>query len=192
MKQKFNSSIYACLYCEGQNKIKRNKELIKQSTNKSIKSRFSINTKCKSKKTDRQKAMNKADMWFSRYIRIKYSFYISQSGDVMCKCIVTGVVKLAKNMDNGHCFSRRFKTLRYNEDNCRPQNRSSNRFSGEADHYRFIDNVKAEIGEEKFNELDRLRHEVGEDDETFNIQQANKYKELINTLLVQLKAKKWW
>lgn len=146
----------------------------------------------KRRKTDKQKAMNRADKWFSIYIRIKYAYRIV-NGEVICRCIINpNIIKHAKNFDNGHCFSRRFLLTRYEEDNCRPQNRSSNRFSGEADHYKFRDNLKKEIGEERFNRLDELRKQEGEDTVEFYLEQADKYRKLVNELVKQKQIKKWW
>lgn len=146
----------------------------------------------KRKKTAKQKARDNADLWFSRFIRCKYNFQILNDGTLLCKCIITGTIKEAKKMDNGHCFSRKFLLTRYEEDNCRPQNRSSNRFSGEADHYKFRDNLLEEIREERFNRLDKLRKQEGPDTEQFYQEQANKYRKLTNQLIKQYNIKKWW
>jgi hypothetical protein len=146
----------------------------------------------KRRKTDKQKARNNADLWFSRYIRCKYHFQVLNDGTVLCKCIITGTVKEAKRMDNGHCFSRSFLLTRYEEDNCRPQNRSSNRFSGEADHYKFRDNLKNEIGKERFNRLDELRKHEGTDTENFYLEQADKYRKLVNELVKEKNISRWW
>ena len=115
----------------------------------------------KRKKTERQKWMDKADKIFSQYIRLKFSFM--SGGELYCRDIITGRVYGIKNIDNGHCFSRAHKTTRFEIDNCRPQNRSSNRFSGEADHYKFIENLKLEIGEERFSRIEALKDSTGED-----------------------------
>ena len=144
------------------------------------------------RKTPKQNARDNADLWFSRYIRCKYHFQILPDGTVLCKCIITGTVKEAKKMDNGHCFSRRFLLTRYEEDNCRPQNRSSNRFSGEADHYKFRDNLKKEIGEERFGRLDELRKQEGKDTVEFYRNQSEKYRKLVNELVKEKQIKKWW
>ena len=144
------------------------------------------------KKSPKSRAMENADLWFSRYIRIKYSFKIATDGTVIDKCIITGTIKPAKEMDNGHCFSRAYLTTRYEEDNCRPQNRSSNRFSGEADHYTFIDNLTAEIGKDRFGRLDKLRRENGEDSVEFYRAMSDKYRKKTNELLKKIGAKKWW
>ena len=143
-------------------------------------------------RSEKSKAMETADKWFSRYIRLRYHFKIATDGTVLNRCIITGTVKPANQMDNGHCFSRAFLTTRYEEDNCRPQNRSSNRFSGEADHYKFIDNLTAEIGEERFNRIDKLRRETGTDTTEFYKEQSEKYRKLTNKLIRELNAKKWW
>ena len=143
-------------------------------------------------KTTKQKAMHNADLWFSRFIRCKYHYKILQDGTILCKCYITGKIMEAKNIDNGHCFSRSFLLTRYEEDNCRPQNRSSNRFSGEADHYKFKDKLKEEIGEERFNRIDQLRQSEGNDTISFYQEQSDKYRELTNELVERFNIKKWW
>lgn len=194
-----------CFRCQNKRDSERRKEnnikLLQQSTfsRNGYKSKPNTNkyaTKAKGGnkqlKTPRQRAMDNADLWFSRYIRIKYHYKIV-NGEVFCQCIVNpNVIKHAKNMDNGHCFSRDFKPTRYEEDNCRPQNRSSNRFSGEADHYKFRDALEKQIGEERFNRLDHLRKQEGEDTEEFYKAQAYKYRILTNQLVDQYDVIKWW
>lgn len=143
------------------------------------------------KKSPHSCAMNLADVWFSRYIRLKYSV-VATDGTVLCKCIITGCMKPANEMDNGHCFSREYMATRYYEDNCRPQNRSSNRFSGEADHRTFEENLTREIGEEKFDELKRLSYTTIDATLLFFKEIAGKYKTLTNQLLKEKGAKKWW
>ena len=109
-------------------------------------------------KTGLKKAKNKsyymklADLWFSRYIRVKHS--VNVGGECYCKDIITGKLYAANNIDNGHYFSRSHMSTRFDEDNCRPQNRSSNRFRGEADKEKFRINLIKEIGQERFDELE--------------------------------------
>jgi hypothetical protein len=185
-----------------QDRITYNKKMLERSNLASYRSKFQQKRdkypiKGKNgrevKKTTKQRAMTNADDWFSRYIRIKYAFKI-QDGDVFCKCFIDPNVrpKHAKHFDNGHCFSRKFKLTRYEEDNCRPQNRSSNRFSGEADHYKFKDKLKKEIGDERFKRLDELRKQEGEDTLEFYQEQSDKYKKLTNELVKIHDIKKWW
>ena len=146
----------------------------------------------KRRKSAKERARDNADKWFSIYIRIKYAYRIVNS-EVICRCIVNpNIIKHAKNFDNGHYFSRKFLLTRYEEDNCRPQNRSSNRFSGEADHYKFRDNLKKEIGEERFNRLDELRRQEGSDIVEFYREQSDKYRKFVNELVKEKDIKKWW
>lgn len=144
----------------------------------------------KRKKTPRQKWMDRADKIFSQYIRVKFSFM--SGGELFCRDIITGKIYGIKFIDNGHCFSRANKTTRFEEDNCRPQNRSSNRFSGEADHYKFIKNLKAEIGEERFSRLESLKDETGDDSETFYKLNYETYKCLLNEELKRRNIKSPW
>lgn len=175
-----------------QNRIARNKELLAQSTFNTSKGKTSSKKGGKKTRTPRQKARDTADRWFSRYIRIKHHYKIA-NGEVFCQCFIQpSIIKHAKNMDNGHCFSRAFLLTRYHIDNCRPQNRSSNRFSGEADHYKFRDKLQAEIGTERFETINTLRKQEGNDTEQFYTEQADKYKKLTNQLVQQYEINKWW
>ena len=144
------------------------------------------------KKSSKSLAMDNADLWFSRYIRIKYSFQI-QDGDVFCRCIVNpSIIKHAKHLDNGHYFSRGFQATRYSENNCRPQNRSSNRFSGEMDHPKFGDNLSEQIGKEAFDELNLMYRQLTMVSEEYFKEVANKYRNLVNELVKEHSIKKWW
>jgi hypothetical protein len=146
----------------------------------------------KKKKSARECARDTADAWFSRYIRIKYNYKI-QDGEVYCQCIVNPeVIKMAKKMDNGHMASRKYLTTRYYEPNCRPQNRSSNRFSGEADHYTFEDNLKKQIGQGGIDKIHQLRREVGTDTEEYYKEQSTKYRKLVNDMVKEFEINKWW
>jgi hypothetical protein len=146
----------------------------------------------KQRKNGSKNAMRNADKWFSIWIRLKYSFKIVD-GDVYCQCIVRpNVIKLAQNMDNGHYHSRSHQATRYFENNCRPQNRSSNRFKGEADKPVFGDNLRKQIGEEAFNELNLMyRQQTMVSDEYFN-EIAEKYRKLVNEFVKENNIKKWW
>lgn len=144
----------------------------------------------KQPKTPRQKMMKKADDIFSKYIRLKFSFM--SGGELFCRCIISGRIYGIKNIDCGHCFSRSFKATRFEEDNCRPQNGSSNRFSGEADHYKFIKNLRAQIGEERFTRIERLKDEECHDSETFYRLHYETYKHLFDELLEERRIDNPW
>lgn len=145
----------------------------------------------KRQKTPRQKWMDNADIWFSRYVRIINRVTVD-NGDVICRCIISGKIYSANNIDNGHCFSRDCKSTRYEPNNCRPQNGSSNRFRGEADHYRFIDNLKDEIGEDEFNRIEQLRRVSVNDSVLWYKEQSDKYRKLVNEEVKKYGINKWW
>jgi len=110
------------------------------------------------KKSAISKAMAKADMYFSQYIRLREAKV--SGGIVVTKDIITGKYFSVKRLDNGHLYSRAKMAIRYNEDNCHPQNRSSNRFKGEADHDLYEMRVIAKIGEERVNHLKAIKNDT--------------------------------
>lgn len=140
--------------------------------------------------------METADKWFSRYIRIKYSYQVID-GEVICRDIITGKLYSARNIDCGHYFSRAHMATRYHEDNCRPQNRSSNRFSGEADKLKFEINLRKEIGDERFKIINDLHKEPMRwfgaitNDEYLKVV-ADTYRLKVNQLCKENVIKKWW
>lgn len=191
--QKFNSTIKPKAPTEC--RICINTRLLSKSTlnSKDRKNSFnSGNSSKKRKKSSKSLAMENADKWFSLYIRIKYAYKI-QDGEVYCQCIVNrSVIKLAKHMDNGHFRSRGYQATRYWENNCRPQNRSSNRFKGELDHDTFGDHLKIEIGPEAFDELNLMYRQETMVSEEYFLEIAKKYRVLVNELVKEHSIKKWW
>jgi hypothetical protein len=134
--------------------------------------------------------MKEADRWFSRYIRISKS--IIKDGEPICRDIITGKYYHAKNVDNGHLFSRAIVATRYNVLNCWPQNRSSNRFRGEADKELFRQNVIEKIGEELYTELEVQSKTSGKFGKQEFAQMAEMWKAFVNDLVEKNKINKWW
>lgn len=132
-----------------------------------------------------------ADTWFSRFIRIKYGF--TQQGEHFCRDIITGKIYLAKNIDNGHFYSRYHMATRYDECNCRPQNRSSNRFSGEKDKITFQKNLIAQIGQDEFDRITQLAHNSTMKYGDSELKQiAEDFRKKTKELIKERNAKKWW
>ena len=129
-------------------------------------------------------------MWFSRWIRISKGIVVE--GEVYCEDIITGKMYAAKNLDNGHLWSRKHMTTRYNDDNCWPQNRSSNRFKGEADKDVFMANVKAKIGEEVFNDLEKIKNKRFINQPNVFETVAKLYKDAVQKKIVEKNVRKWW
>lgn len=82
---------------------------------------------------------------------------------------------------------------RYEENNCRPQNRSSNRFRGEADKKKFQDNLIREIGQEEFDRITKLAHSSEMKYGDIELKEiADKYRKLTNELVKKKGGNKWW
>lgn len=140
--------------------------------------------KPKRTKSEKSKAMDLADKYFSQYIRLSHC--IVDRGECFCKDIITGKYRAIKDMDNGHYVSRDYKAVRYNPDNCRPQNRSSNRFRGEADKDKFKDHLLREIGQERLDEIEKSKRDYFADSTmTYNLI-ADKYRNLVNQLIKEM------
>lgn len=67
------------------------------------------------KRSERQRAKDRAWQWFSKYIRLKYS------KDGMCTCITCGVVRPIKEMQAGHGIGGRGAGILFEEKVVRPQ-----------------------------------------------------------------------
>jgi len=137
------------------------------------------------KSSEKSKAMKLADMYFSRYIRLKHS--IVSQGKAYCKDIITGKYIAIKKIDNGHCIPRGVKSTRYHEDNCRPQNRASNRFKGEDCKEIFELHLQKEIGEERWQALQELKHVYQSDTIAWYLYIASIYKLKVDELCAEMK-----
>lgn len=74
-------------------------------------------TRKKGKRSEKSKAMDRADEWFSKYIRIKFSL-----GNGYAKCFTCGKIKrILGEMHCGHFVKRDRHSTRYHEKNCKPQ-----------------------------------------------------------------------
>jgi len=87
--------------------------------------------------------IHKLDKIFSEYTRLKNT---DENG--ICTCISCGKKAHWKNMDCGHFIKRQFMSVRFNENNCWPQDRYCNYFlQGNDANYR--KNLVKKIGEQK-------------------------------------------
>ena len=134
----------------------------------------------KKKKTPMQLARDRADSYFSKYIRTKHGY-----GEA-CKCYTHDKPKFFpfKKTDNGHYISRGRLSVRYDERNARPQCQSCNRFkSGQHDIFRvrLID----EIGLEEVEDLERLAQQQQDETIEFYNAMSDKYRLLLKELQKQ-------
>ena len=131
-------------------------------------------------------AMKLADMYFSRYIRVKYS----ENG--YCTCFTSGEIIPIKEIDNGHYMKREHKATRFHEDNCRPQSKTDN---GDIKHngkqVEFRANLIKEISLERVLEVERLSKTTIKTDAKFYRDIAKKYRLKLNELQKKLNVKYW-
>lgn len=95
---------------------------------------------------------DRADCWFSKYIRMRDAM---ANGYV--KCISCGKIVPVKESDNGHYLNRQHMSTRFSEMNCNAQCRSCNRFDeGNMSGYRR--GLVAKYGEEKVQWLESQKN----------------------------------
>lgn len=130
--------------------------------------------------------MKLADMYFSRYIRLFHS------KDNYCTCYTCGAIKLIKETDCGHFIVRENKSVRYDENNCRPQCKTCN---GDTKHrgkqLEFRENLTREIGEKKVIELEGLGKQQIKAGYHFYKEISNKYRIKVNELQKEMGVKIW-
>lgn len=131
-------------------------------------------------------AMELADTYFSRFIRLFFSV------DGKCTCYTCGNIKLIKEVDNGHYQKREHKATRYDVNNCRPQCKTCN---GDTKHngkqIEFRENLVNEIGEDAVLEVERLARTTVKANTVFYRTISDEFRNKVNELQKKLKVKYW-
>ena len=124
------------------------------------------------------KLIKELDVWFSRYIRLKYS-----DSRGYCRCISCGKVYFWKEIQNGHYMSRRYMSTRFSEDNCRPQGVECNIFNqGAIQMYRRA--LIKEIGEQRVDLIEVRARQENKNWSLFELKQLIEcYKKEVEKLL---------
>lgn len=177
-----------CPSCE---RIENNKALLRQvvqSRSKVAKKGFKKAVK-KRGKTERQKAMDRADMWFSRYIRLKHSVLIS--GQIVCTCYTCNTMHTIKDIENGHWQRRGYKITRFDENNARPQCKKCNYFHSGVPEV-FEKNLIRDLGSETVNKLKELSQLTGPDSTIFYLEQAEIFRLKFNEIIKERNIKNPW
>ena len=170
---------------EGQNYAPK---LIKTALNRVEKYKNEENKQERKEKreSDEKKAMQLADTYFSRYIRLKHSI------NGLCTCYTCGTIKSIKEVDNGHYMKRVHKSTRYNESNCRPQCKVCNGNTLHNGHQvEFRINLVNEIGLEKVIEIESLSKQSIKANYYFFKCISDKYRNKVNELQKELGVKYW-
>lgn len=148
-------------------------------------------TSLNARKNGKSRAMDRADQWFSRFVRINFSEQVTTGGLVICKCYTCDNFHAADEIQCGHWQRRGYKATRFEPDNARPQCVKCNKWrSGEPE--KFEINLINEVGEKKVVELKQLAQSDFKDSEYFYREQAAKYRKLTNEVIKNKNIKKWW
>ena len=145
--------------------------------------RFKV--KRESKRTDRQIAIDFADLWFSRYIRSRDS---DDNGYAFC--ITCSSMHAVPDMDCGHFAGRGHMGTRYVETNAHAQCKKCNKYKGgePAEHYLRI--VEKYGKTEAESVLARSRAPDFSTAQT--IREAGDYYKLKANQIAGAKGIKWW
>ena len=124
------------------------------------------------------KLIKELEVWFGRYIRLKYS-----DSRGYCRCISCGKVYFWKEIQNGHYMSRRYMSTRFSEDNCRPQGVECNIFNqGAIQMYRRA--LIKEIGEQRVDLIEVRARQENKNWSLFELKQLIEYyKKEVDKLL---------
>ena len=132
--------------------------------------------------------INKADTWFSRFIRLRDA--TESNGVLVNKCFTCGKIQEAKRLDCGHFIKRQHKATRYSEINCACQCVACNHFLQGNDN-EFSERLDKKYGEGTADKLKLQARITTKVDENLI---AMYYKEAVNNILAEKKWKhlKWW
>lgn len=131
---------------------------------------------------DRKKAMARADIAFSKFIRTRDS---QRYEGRWFRCISCGRMLPIIEADCGHYISRRHMATRYSEDNCHAQCQHCNRYQ---DGYinEFREALFKKIGAEKLEELEIDRHMARKYSTAELYELAQEYEEKTKNLPFQI------
>jgi len=96
----------------------------------------------------------KLDTIFSIYIRLKYA-----DEDLNVKCFTCDKVYHYKKIQNGHFYSRGILSLRWDEQNCRPQCYGCN-IAQKGNYIEYYKRLEKEIGKGGMDYLEYKRHQI--------------------------------
>lgn len=137
-------------------------------------------------KTERQRAIARADTWFSRYIRCKYALNHEYG-----KCYTSGGIYKLTELDCGHFISRRNLNTRWHMDNARPQCTKDNWFE-HGNHSDFRFNLIQDIGKKRVENLEEISRRIVKFSVSEIKQFANFYRVETNKIVKEEGINKWW
>ena len=142
-----------------------------------------LNPKNKIKKskirTPRQCAIDRADEWCSKYVRLINGKVFGNT--IVVECFTCGSWHDIKNIDCGHFINREIMPTRWEVNNLRPQDTHCNRYKS-GRHHQFEQRLIKDIGIEVVNELKEKANEIA----NYSIQEI---REIAKTYRVAVRLK---
>jgi len=130
----------------------------------------------KSKRPSRSKLVKELDRVFSIWVRRSRA-----DKEGMVVCYTSGVKVHWTKIQNGHYVSRAVYSLRWSEDNCRPQSFAEN-IMKHGNHITFRENLVKELGELKVRFIEELRHQLFKPTDAWLLEQIALYTERVIAL----------
>jgi len=125
------------------------------------------------KQEDFKTLKKELDKVFSRYIRLKETYFVGLRR--MGKCVTCGKLLPFENLDCGHFISREYLIFRWAEVNAHIQCRYCNRFlAGNKKRYR--DFMIQQYGKEFVKQMQKQKHEPFRPDKEWLLEKIKKYK----------------
>lgn len=131
-------------------------------------------------KSEQQKAKEKLDAVFSRFIRLSNA---DSSGN--CTCYTCQRMFHWKKIQNGHWIPRNILITRFDENNCRPQCVGCNVF-GNGKPLDFEENLIKELGRDYVDKMRASRFQTMKVDVHWYREKIEHYKALVKELLVNI------
>jgi hypothetical protein len=98
--------------------------------------------------------INKADKWFSIFIRLR-----DANDEGFCKCITCGRIKHWRLLDCGHHIKRQHQGTRYHEKNCAAQCKGCNNF-GQGEDAKFKEAIIKKYGQQQYDLLEACKRTI--------------------------------
>jgi len=139
---------------------------------------------------------DKADKWFSLFIRLRDVVTVRGDGVAIAPCITCGKYGDIRYMDCGHFVTRNHPLTRFNEQNAHAQCKGCNEFKkgDQAKHLLAIDKKYGHGTAEKLIQLGSIRGQKKYTTEAINVI-AEEYRIKTNKIYNEFKKlglRKWW
>lgn len=143
-------------------------------------------SKSKEKKESVSSLIIELDDWFSRFIRLR-----DANSNGVCKCVTCGGYEEPKYIQNGHFVSRKYKSLRWHENNCHCQCFSCN-VTMNGNYLEYVKFMQTKYGSERIDLMQTMKSNTCKMTRFEYQILIKQYQEKVKQLLCEKKIQKWW